>query len=56
MIKYIITDWASNEIRFNKSMRDFDTFLDAEDYLSEQLGDSYEQDRGEYYIIEIEYN
>jgi hypothetical protein len=33
---------------------EFKTFEDAEEYLVKLLGDSYEDDRQEYYIIECE--
>lgn len=56
MIRYVITDWASNEMRFNKECRDFKSFDDAEEYLSEQLGDEYDTDREEYYIVEVDYD
>jgi hypothetical protein len=46
-MKYIIIDWASN-VCFNAT--EFASFDDAEDFLSETLGDDYETDRGEYYI------
>jgi len=54
MTRYVITDWANNEIRFNKKCLDFKTFEDAEEYLEEQLGEDYNEDREEYYIIEID--
>jgi hypothetical protein len=46
-MKHIILDWAGN-VCFNAV--EFDTFDDAEAWLSEKLGDSYETDREEYYI------
>lgn len=49
--KWMIIDWANNEIFKGKL---FDSFEDAEDFLSEFLGDSYEENRGEYYIIRKE--
>ena len=49
MGKFIIKDWASN-VCFEE--KEFETFYDAEDFLSEKLGDDYEEDRGEYYIVD----
>ncbi len=44
---YIIIDWASNVCFHGK---EFETFDDAESFLSETLDEAYESDRGEYYI------
>lgn len=41
-----IIDWAGNLIKSG-----FTDFNDAEDWLSEKLGDNYETDRGEYYAV-----
>lgn len=49
MTNYIIVDWTSTVI-FNK--KKFKSFDDAEEFLSEFLGDKYETDRQEYYIEE----
>jgi hypothetical protein len=49
---YIIQDWAGN-ICFDGSY--FSTFDDAEAFLSERLGDTYETDRQEYFITRQEY-
>ena len=48
-MNYIIKDWADN-IMFNSES--FNSFDDAESFLSEFLGDDYETDRQEYFIIE----
>ena len=49
---FIIQDWAGNDIRLpNTKKTSFKTFEDSEYYLSIFLGDNYESDRGEYYII-----
>lgn len=56
---FIIQDWAANILDFKGRFtrpelavpKEFATWDDAEDYLSELLGDAYETDRGEYYII-----
>lgn len=50
---YSIYDWAMNEIRIGKYVN-FDSFDDAEEVLSEFLGDNYEEDRGEYYILNLD--
>lgn len=47
---FIIEDWAGN-ICFKG--QEFNTFDDAEDFLSEKLGDEYETDRQEYEIVEL---
>ncbi len=44
---YWIEDWAGNWMFDGMTFRSFDK---AEDYLSIHLGDSYEEDRQEYYI------
>lgn len=46
---YIIQDWTGR-VMFN--YKTFKTFDDAEDYLRNKLGDSYETDRQDYYIME----
>lgn len=48
---YIIQDWAGN-VCFNG--KEFASFDDAEEFLSEKLDDNYEEERGEYYIVEEE--
>lgn len=50
-MEYRIVDWVNNEMFAGKL---FDSFDDAECYLSEFLGDEYDEDRGEYYIVENE--
>lgn len=45
-MKTVIYDWAGNLMNFG-TFKDFD---DAEEFLSEKLGDAYETDRGEYVI------
>ena len=45
---WIIKDWANN-ICFNGQA--FDDYLDAEDFLASELGDNYDTDRQEYYIM-----
>lgn len=45
---FIIQDWAGNLMDFGR----FDSFDDAEEFLCEKLGDNYETDRQEYYILE----
>lgn len=49
MKKWIIIDWMSN-ICFNGV--EFDSFDDGEEFLCEELGDNYEIDRQEYYVVE----
>lgn len=44
---WIIQDWAGNLMDFGA----FKSFDDAEEFLSEKLGDDYETDRQEYYIL-----
>lgn len=46
-MKYTIIDWTS-KVCFNG--QEFETFDDAESFLSETLGDDYELDRCEFYI------
>jgi len=50
-MKYIIKDWAGNVCFFGQ---EFETWDDAEEFLCIKLDDSYDEDRGEYYITEIE--
>jgi hypothetical protein len=64
-MKWVIKDWAGN-YPFEKYNRQqgsghlgspiyvWETFDDAEDFLTEFLGDSYEECRGEYEIDEVE--
>ncbi len=47
--QFEIRDWAGN-LKFGGQL--FRTFDDAEAYLSEALGDRYETDRGEFYVID----
>lgn len=47
--KVKIQDWAGN-VKFKG--RTWDNFEDAEDFLSEHLGDKYEEDRQEFDIVE----
>jgi hypothetical protein len=59
---FIIQDWIGNVLNFKGEFvptlfavdMEFKTFEDAEEYLVKLLGDSYEDDRQEYYIIECE--
>lgn len=46
-MRWIILDWAGNDVF---SGRLFKSFEDGEEFLSEFLGDKYEEDRQEYYI------
>lgn len=58
--QWFIQDWAGNRLDsydFKYRRKDlvnklmvFGSFDDAEEWLSEKLGDNYETDRGEYYI------
>lgn len=48
--RFIIMDWAGNKLDYHGW---FETFDDAEEHLSEFLGDAYEEDRGEYVISEV---
>lgn len=50
MKTFIIQDWAGNEC-FTQ-FGPWKTFDDAESFLSETLGDDYETDRQEYYIMQ----
>jgi len=61
---YAIFDWAGN-YAFQKNghqgsghltgpVNKFDTFDDAEEFLTEKLGDTYDTDRQEYSIDRIE--
>lgn len=52
MTFHIIRDWAGNWLAFDGRDR-FPSWDDAEEFLSERLGDQYETDRGEYYIEEF---
>lgn len=47
-MQYIIQDWAGNLMDYGS----FKTWVDAEIYLQQRLGDNYETDRQEYEIIE----
>jgi hypothetical protein len=49
--KFEIQDWTGN-ICFNG--KTFKSFEDAEEFLSEKLGESYETDREEYCVLEKE--
>lgn len=44
---WTIADWAGNAM-FNG--RHFCSFEEAEEFLSEHLGDNYDDERGEFYI------
>lgn len=49
---WIITDWAGNRCFCGSTApAEFDSFEDGEDYLYELLGNDYETDRCEYYVI-----
>jgi len=48
-----IRDWADNLMYDGERFKDFDS---AEEYLCERLGESYEEYRGEIFIILIERN
>lgn len=48
-MKATIIDWAGNVCFHGKTFKDFD---DAEEFLIEKLGDDYETDRSEYYIVD----
>lgn len=52
MKPWIITDWAGNDLTYHHGT--FESFDDAEYALDIFLGDNYETDRGEYYIVEKE--
>ena len=58
---WIIQDWAGNVLCKARKLyiapdlavpMTFDSFEDAEEYLSERLGDEYENERGEYYVMQ----
>ncbi len=49
MKPFVIYDWAGNHTFQTES---FETFDDADEFLSEHLGDTYEVERGEYVIDE----
>lgn len=44
-----IFDWAGNDLTYFHGT--FESFDDAEEHLCEFLGDDYETDRQEYYIL-----
>jgi hypothetical protein len=65
MAKFIIKDWAGNvmdtfkmtvhyKVAMDVPPQSFDSFEDAEDFLCEVLNDKYEEDRGEYYVVDKE--
>ena len=45
---WVIVDWAGNLMDYGR----FKSFEDGEDFLCERLGDAYETDRCEYYVVE----
>ena len=45
---WIIQDWTGKVCFFGETFKSFD---DAEEFLSEKLDDNYEEERGEYYIV-----
>jgi len=47
--KWHIIDWAGNSVFGGDT---FDSFDDAEEFLSVKLGDDYETDRGEYDVVQ----
>lgn len=47
---WIIQDWDGNDLTYFHGK--FESFEDAEERLSLFLGDDYETDRQEYYIID----
>ena len=49
---WIIKDWASNVIKIKGRPYFYDSFEDAEEVLSEELGEDYEECRQEYEIVE----
>ena len=54
-MKYFIQDWAGHYIAKKDGVpTEFESWEDAEEFLSELLGDNYEIDRGEYYIFKEE--
>ncbi len=48
---FIIKDWAGNVKWHGQKFEDFES---AEEFLSEKLGDSYEEDRQEFFICDEE--
>jgi hypothetical protein len=44
---WIIQDWTGRLMDFGR----FESFEDADEFLSEKLDDDYEADRQEYYIL-----
>ena len=48
--QFKIIDWAGNDLTYHHGL--FKSFDEAEEALSEFLGDIYETDRQEYYIVE----
>jgi hypothetical protein len=50
---FIIRDWAGNWISLDGHGDRFNSYDDAEQALSEFLGDSYEEERQEYSIEEF---
>lgn len=48
---YIIVDWK-NDRMFRGIM--FDSINEVEEFISEIMGDNYDDDREEYYIVENE--
>ena len=47
---WLIIDWAGNVCFHGK---EFHSFEDAEEFLSEVLSDNYDENRGEYYAVII---
>jgi hypothetical protein len=50
---YQIQDWTGRIMQYSDSNNEFETFDDAEGFLSEFLGDNYDTDRQEYEIVEV---
>lgn len=50
---FYIQDWAGNMIAFDIDMDEWETFDEAEEALSDFLGDDYDDCRGLYEIIEV---
>jgi hypothetical protein len=50
MRRFKIIDWAGNDLTAHGTFTDWE---DAEEYLSTFLGEAYDSDRGEYYIVEV---
>lgn len=50
LFAYHIVDWAGNDC-FNGQR--FNDFEDAEDFLASELGDNYDTDRQEYWIVAL---